>query len=74
LNLQYDDTLSNYAFDFNLRRYSKNEELTSRVAALEEELQVYTDSDSAKSLTIKQQLEAGAPTPGAYTRPLFSST
>jgi hypothetical protein len=61
LTLEYDEVLSTFAFNFNLRRYMK----AQVEAADEAKAGVQTQLSQATA----EKLEAGA-----YTRPLLSST
>jgi hypothetical protein len=61
LKLQYDETLSDFAFKFNLRR-------STEVQVIGESRVVLQDIKSSDPYI------TGAFTAGAYTRPLLSST
>jgi hypothetical protein len=66
LKLQYDETLSNFAFNFNLRHYTTVSFARDQTRLIAEEIGV-----AATAAT--NWLISGF-TAGAYTRPLLSST
>jgi hypothetical protein len=62
LNLTHDETLSSFAFNFNLRHYTKLRAVLDAVQR------------RRRARRAREQGSQGGVTAGAYTRPLFCST
>jgi hypothetical protein len=70
LKLNSELLLSTSAFEFNLRRYTKVEDL----ARLSLKSPTYIGVDDARAVSTVSGVEQGYCVAGSYPRPLFSST
>ena len=71
MKLQYDEQLSKFAFDFNLRRYIQVPNAHFIDAAV---VNVSRQDSFRHQFVMPLSITVGMKRAGAYTRPLFSST
>jgi len=79
LKLEYDELLSTSAFNFNLRRYTKEGEAAGHVEEEEDDEEESSDEEEEEEAESEEESEddesdGDGDGAGAYTRPLFSST